>query len=137
MAASGAGKGPIPDVVAFHNPTGPALAFEVKAVNARRWMVYAWKEKCSKREPSQILKCLRYLRGMYPPDVEKHAAVAIKFLLGERRKSPWIVKFVDDPGDDEKVQNVTVDISDRSDMPELTGSTRSIRARRIIRRRKR
>ena len=136
MAVSGAGTDPIPDVVAFHKNPPTALAFEVKAVHKWRCTVYAWKEKRGKKEPSQIIKCLGWVRGI--PDVMvKRAGVAVKFLLGERQKSPWVVKFVDDPGDDEKVQNVTVDISDTSDMPELTEPTRSIRARRISKRRRR
>jgi len=63
-------------------------------------------------------------------------AVAIKFLLGARVKAPWIIRFVPDPGDLSKLENVTVSIEDSSNMPELTASTKSRRSRFIIRRRK-
>lgn len=123
-------------MITFHNPNGPALAFEVKAVSAKRWTVYAWKEKRGKKEPSQIVKCFEYLRKRYPPDMEKHVAIAIKFLLGSRVKAPWIIRFMPDPGDLSKLENVTVSIKDPSDMPELTALTKSKRSRFIIRRRK-
>jgi len=137
VPTSGAGKENLPDVMAFKQPNGPALAFEVKAVSTTRWTVYAWKEKNGEKEPSQIIKCIQFLREMYPSDMEKHATVAVKFLLGERRKSPWIIKFVPNHEDLTQVEDVVVDISDPSDFPELTASTRSKRARRLIRKRKR
>jgi len=136
IPTSAPGQISLPDVIAFHNPGGPALSFEVKAVSAKRWTVFAWKEKRGKKEPSQIVKCFEYLRKMYPPSMEKHVAVAIKFLLGARVKAPWIIRFVPDPGDLSKLENVTVSIEDSSDMPELTASTKSRRSRFIIRRRK-
>ena len=132
IPTSAPGKISLPDVISFHNPNGPALAFEVKAVSKKRWTVYAWKEKRGKKEPSQIVKCFEYLRKMYPPSMEKHVAVAIKFLLGQRCKAPWIIRFVPDPGDLSRLENVTVDISDPSDMPELTAPTKSKRSRYII-----
>ena len=98
IPTSAPGQISLPDVAAFHNPEGPALAFEVKAVSAKRWTVYAWKMRRGKKEPSQIVKCFEYLRKMYPPGMEKHVAVAVKFLLGARVKAPWIVCFVEDPG---------------------------------------
>jgi len=74
---------------------------------------------------------------MYPEDVEQKAGVAIKFLQGERKKSPWIVKFLEEPNDFSAVEDITVDITDESDMPELTASTKSKRVRKIVRQRKR
>ena len=53
---------------------------------------------------------------MYPPNTEKYAGVAIKFLLGSRTKSPWVIRFVRDPGDLAKLENVTVSIQDPSDL---------------------
>ena len=136
MAVSGAGTEPVPDVCAFHPEKREALAFEVKSVTARRWTVFSYKDKEKKKE-GQIIKALKWLKLMYPDDVTKKAGVAIKFLLGERRKSPWIIKFVEDPGDLTKLDNVMVDITDYSDMPQLSKTTRSKRARKIIRQRKR
>ena len=137
MAVSGAGEENVPDVIAFKQPSGPALAFEVKAVTATRWTVYAFKEKNGERKEGQILKCLRYIDEMYPAAMEKRAACAIKFLMGERRKSPWVVKWVPFPSDQDfsKVENITIDVADVSDFPELTVSSRSKRSRRLIRRR--
>lgn len=136
MAVSGAGTEPIPDVVAFHPEKRLALALECKAVTARRWTVYAWRGIKRKRE-GQLIKALKWLQLMYPEDVEKKAGAAIKFLQGERKKSPWIVKFVEEPNDFSKVQDITIDITDPSDMPEITAPTRSKRVRKIIRARKR
>ena len=133
VPTSGAGKENLPDIMAFKQPNGPALAFEVKAVSTTRWTVYAWKERQGAKKESQIIKCIRFLREMYPPDMEKHAAVAVKFLLGERRKSPWVVKFVTNDEDLTQVEDVVVDISDPSD---LVISRPSKRARKIIRQRK-
>jgi len=138
MAVSGAGEESVPDVIAFKQPNGPALAFEVKAVTASRWTVYAFKEKDGERKEGQILKCLRYVDEMYPKTMEKRAGVAIKFLLGERRKSPWVVKWVPFPQnrDFTMVQDISVDVSDKSDFPQLTDPTRSKRARRLVRKRR-
>lgn len=133
VPTSGAGKENLPDLMAFKQPSGPALAFEVKAVSLQRWTVYAWKEKRGKREPSQIVKCMRFLREMYPPDMEKHAAVAVKFLLGERRKSPWVIRFVPNHEDLTQVEDMVVDIADPSN---LLISRPSKRARAIVRKRK-
>jgi len=136
MAVSGAGTEPIPDVVAFHPEKRLALAFECKAVTATRWTVYAYREKKRRRE-GQLIKALKWLKLMYPEDVEQKAGVAIKFLQGERKKSPWIVKFLEEPNDFSAVEDITVDITDESDMPELTASTKSKRVRKIVRQRKR
>ena len=141
MPVSGAGKEPIPDVIANHPQKREVLAFEVKTVTARRWTVYAYKGKEKNRE-GQLIKALKWLKRNYPDelvkkDVVKKAGVAIKFLMGERKKSPWIVKFVEEPNDFSKVRDIMVDITDQSDMPELTASTKSKRARKIVRRRKR
>jgi Holliday junction resolvase len=136
MGVSGAGTEPIPDIVAFHPEKREALAFEVKSVTAKRWTVFAYKDKERKIE-GQIIKALKWLRLMYPEDITKKAGVAVKFLLGERVKSPWIVKFVPNHEDLTQVEDVTVDITDESDMPELTAMTKSKRARRIIKKRKR
>ena len=141
MPASGAGSEPIPDVVAVHPEKREALAFECKAVTARRWTVYAYKDK-EKKKQGQLIKALKWLKQEYPDsllkeDVVKKAGVAIKFLMGERRKAPWIVKFVEEPNDFSKVQDITVDITDESDMPGLTASTKSKRVRKIVRERKR
>jgi hypothetical protein len=73
---------------------------------------------------------------MYPEDVVKKACVAVKFLMAERVKSLWIIKFVEDPNDLSKVENVTIDITDKSDMPKLTALIKGKKARRIIRERK-
>jgi len=137
MAVSGAGEESIPDVIAFKQPSGPALAFEVKAVTAQRWTVYAYKEKDGQKKEGQILKCLRFIDEMYPETMERKAGVAIKFLLGERRKSPWVIKWVPFPSDRDfsKVENITVDVADVSGFPELTASSRSKRSRRLVRRR--
>ena len=138
---SGAGSEPIPDVVAVHPEKREALAFECKAVTARRWTVYAYKDK-EKKKQGQLIKALKWLKQEYPDsllkeDVVKKAGVAIKFLMGERRKAPWIVKFVEEPNDFSEVQDITVDITDESDMPGLTASTKSKRVRKIVRERKR
>lgn len=136
MGVSGAGTEPIPDVVAFHPEKREALSFEVKSVTARRWTVFAYKNHERKKE-GQIIKALKWLKLMYPEEVTKKAGVAVKFLLGERVKSPWIIKFVPNPKDLTQVEDVTVDITDKSDMPKLTAPTKGKRARRIIRERKR
>jgi len=132
MAVSGAGTEPVPDVVAFHPERREALSFECKSVTARTWTVFAYKDKERKKE-GQLIKALRWLKLMYPDDVVKKAGVAIKFLQGERKKSPWIIRFVNEPNDLSKVENVTVDITDESDMPELTASTKSKKTRKRIR----
>jgi len=98
--------------------------------------VFAHKDKEKKRE-GQLIKALRWLKLMYPDDVVKKAGVAIKFLQGERKKSPWIIRFVEEPNDFSKVQDITVDMTDESDLPELTGSSKSKRVRKILRQRKR
>ena len=142
MAVSGAGSEPIPDVVAVHPEKREALAFEVKSVTARRWTVYAYKDKERERE-GQLIKALKWLSLNYPNNLvepagyTKKAGVAIRFLMGERRKSPWIVKFIEEPNDFSEVQDITVDITDQSDMPDLTASTKSKRVRKIVRQRKR
>jgi hypothetical protein len=135
MGVSGAGTEPIPDVVGFHPKKREAVAFEVKSVTARRWTVFAFKDK-DRRKEGQLIKCLKWLQLMYPEDVTKKAGIGIKFLLGERRKSPWIVKFVEGHNDFSEVQDISVDIADHSDMPELTRRTRSRRARRIVKKRR-
>jgi len=133
IPTSAPGKISLPDVISFHNPHGPALALEVKAWEAfkhKRITIPAWKRgREGKLEPGQIIKCIEFLRKMYPPNIEKHAGVAVKFLLGSRTKSPWIIRFVDDPGDLTQLKDVTASIEDPSD---LEVSKPSKRARYIM-----
>jgi len=133
MAASGSGTEPIPDCFAYHPEKRIALAFEIKTIEGyKKWTIFAWKkDKKGKRKPSQLVKAVQFLNLMYP-DVEHKAGVAIKFLLGERTKAPWVVKFIPVTTDLEKIKNVVVDISDVSDMPELSTSTNSKRSRHIV-----
>lgn len=139
-AVSGAGQEPIPDVYAFHNNPPQAFAFEVKAWEYKRKPVriMAWVEKKGKRIPGQIVKCFQWIWGV--PDVvkDKRVFVAVKFLLGERCKSPWVLKQVPEPENRDltKLKDVIVDISSPSDFPELTGPTKSKRSRYIIKKRR-
>lgn len=136
IPTSGSGRVNLPDIIAFHPEKRLALAFECKAIDGsyhKTWTVNAWIKKGKKRKPSQIVKAVHYLQRHYPSDVELKAGVAIKFLLGERCKSPWIVKLVDITEDFNisKLKDITVDISSQSDMPELTQTTLSKRSRHI------
>jgi hypothetical protein len=113
------------------------MAFELKLLSAnthKSWTVYAWKkDKKGKPKPSQLVKAVQYLQNhMSKGDVCKGGA-AIKFVLGERVKSPIIVKLFDVTRDMKlkDVPNLPFDISDVSDMPELTQATLSKRSRYI------
>ena len=134
IPTSAPGQISLPDIIGFRNPTGPAYAFEVKAWEAfkhKRITIPAWtRGKEGKLEPGQLIKCLEYLRKMYPPSIEKHAGLAVKWILGSRTKSPWTIRFVDDPGDLTQLKDVTASIEDPSD---LEVSKPSKRARYIMR----
>ena len=137
MAVSGAGSEPIPDVVVRHDNPPQEFVFEVKAVSKKRWTVQAWKkDRKGKPKKGQLVKLIEWIRGV--PDVikDRRAGVAIKFLLGERVKALWVIRFINDPGDLTKLKDITVDITDKSDMPEISNPSRSKRTRKIIRRRK-
>jgi len=125
VPTSGAGKSDLPDVLVFCKGKNLALAFEVKA--------YDYLHKSVTVNASQVRVCVQYLQEMYSSGIIRKAGVAVKFLLGERCKSPWIIRLFDVTDDLplSKIKDVTVDISDLSDMPELTGSTLSRRSRKI------
>jgi len=136
IPTSGSGRTNLPDVIAFHPEKRLALAFEVKAIDGsyhKSWTVNAWVEKNGEKKPSQLFKAVKYLQRYYSSGITRKAGVAIKFLLGERCKSPWVVKLiqVSEDFDVSKMKDVTIDISDPSDMPELTDSTLSRRSRHI------
>jgi len=137
IPTSGGGGTSLPDVIVNHYEKGIRLAFELKLLNAnahKSWMVYAWKkDKKGKLKPSQLVKAVQYLQNHMSKGDMCKAGAAIKFVLGERVKSPIIVKLFDVTKDMKlkDVPDLPFDISDSSDMPELTAQTLSKRSRKI------
>jgi len=134
IPTSGSGRVSLPDIIAYHPEKRLALGIEAKAVDAsthKTWTVYA----------DQIVKAAKYLLRHYPSDVERKAGVCVKFLLGSRVKAPIISRLipVSDGMNLKKIPNIVVDISSKSDMPELTQGTLSKRSRYIrkVRRKRR
>jgi len=125
IPTSASGRVTLPDIMAFHPQKRLALGLECKAVNDKAWTVYR----------DQIAKAASYLLRHYPFDIERKVGICVKFLLGERCKSPIVIKLlnVSDNMNLEKIQDITVSIESESDMPELTSPTLSRRSRKIRR----
>lgn len=122
IPASAPGKVSLPDVIASRKNPPLALAGELKApTEVLRYTIYE----------EQLAKAFRFAES-FLGNITEHAKVfvAVKFIRGPRIKSPWIVKFV------ETLDDVVVDIADRSDMPELTRLSMSKEVRRFIRKRR-
>jgi hypothetical protein len=115
------------------------MGFELKLLDANAYKsrtVYAWKkDKKGKLKPSQLVKAVIWVKKYLAKGESGKAGAAIKFCLGERTKSPVIVKLFDVTRDMKlkDIPNLAFDISDASDMPELTASILSKRSRHIRR----
>jgi len=142
IPTSGSGRSSLPDVIATHYEKGIKIGFELKLLDAnthKTWTVNAWKTDMNgKVKPSQLVKAVIWVKKYMAKGEVGKAGAAIKFCLGERVKSPIIVKLFDiTKGMKLKdVPNLSFDIADDSDMPELSDSTLSKRSRRIRRVRK-
>jgi len=104
IPTSASSKEPLPDVYAVHTTESPTriLALEVKAVSYLPSFIVP---------KDQIEKLFEFLKPFQRhPSLKPLPGVAIKFLRGPRKKSPWVIKFVEEPED------VKVDIADKSDL---------------------
>jgi len=84
IPSSGPGKSNFPDIIATNKKRKISLALEVKSFYAKSVTI--------KKE--QLIKAALYLiRHHYDYEPRKVEA-CVKFLMGERRKSPWICKLI-------------------------------------------
>jgi len=128
IPSSGPGKSNFPDIIATDKKRKISLALEVKSFYAKSVTI--------KKE--QLIKAAMYLlRHHYDYETRKVGA-CVKFLMGERKKSPWVCKLIDvrDDMNLDDLEDITVNIEDKSDLPELTQMSLSKRARRIIKKRR-
>jgi len=129
IPSSGPGKSNFPDIIATDKKRKISLALEVKAFYAKSVTI----------KKGQLVKAALYLIRHHYDSETRMVGACVKFLMGERRKSPWVCKLIPvrDDMDLDALEDLTVNIEDPSDLPELTSLTTSRRARRIIKKRRR
>jgi Holliday junction resolvase len=128
IPSSGPGESPFPDIIATNKKKKISLSLEVKAYYARSVTI----------KKKQLVKAAMYLIRHHYDYETRMVGACVKFLMGERKKSPWVCRLIpvtDDMNLDE-LEDITVNIEDESDLPELTRMTLSRRARRIRRKRR-